>query len=103
MLERTPLYSLGPFRWAELVLSLYWLHERTGEAWLLELARKALAGLRLGAPTTATTGYHQHHAAARDLWHGPHVVNTGMALKAGRSLAARARRDADRAFAARCS
>lgn len=28
------------YRWADLVITLHWLHERTGEAWLLGLAEK---------------------------------------------------------------
>lgn len=36
-LEECPLFDWGAFRWGDLVLSLYWLYERTGEAWLLHL------------------------------------------------------------------
>lgn len=38
-LSRTQwLRSWGRFRWADLVVSVYWLHARTGEGWLLDLA-----------------------------------------------------------------
>lgn len=38
VLETVPLRSWGRFRWADLVLSIQWLHARTGEPWLLDLA-----------------------------------------------------------------
>ena len=37
-LPGTPLVSWGKFRWADLVLSIHWLYEKTGEEWLLNLA-----------------------------------------------------------------
>ncbi|NLJ85822.1 MAG: hypothetical protein GX322_05225 [Firmicutes bacterium] len=39
-LEERPLESWAKFRWADFVLSLQWLHERTKEDWLLDLAEK---------------------------------------------------------------
>jgi len=41
LLEEKPLHSWGRMRWADLVLSLHWLYERTGQAWLLDLAATA--------------------------------------------------------------
>ena len=41
LLREKPLTSWGRMRWADLVLSLHWLHERTGEGWLLRLAELA--------------------------------------------------------------
>ncbi len=38
LLETQWLRSWARFRWADLVVSIYWLYERTEEAWLLELA-----------------------------------------------------------------
>ena len=43
LLWEKPLSSWGRMRWADLVLSLHWLHERTGEDWLLRLAETAHA------------------------------------------------------------
>ena len=43
VLAERPLRSWARFRWADLVLSVHWLFERTGEPWLLALAAK-LAG-----------------------------------------------------------
>ena len=38
LLHDRPLTSWGRMRWADLVLSLHWLFDRTGESWLLRLA-----------------------------------------------------------------
>ena len=43
LLEEKPLHSWGRMRWADLVLSLHWLFERTGQSWLLDLAATAQA------------------------------------------------------------
>ena len=39
-LDRTPLFGWGKFRWFEGLIPVYYAYERTGEAWLLDLARK---------------------------------------------------------------
>jgi hypothetical protein len=39
-IDRRPLFNWGKFRWFESLLSIYWLYERTQEAWLLDLAVK---------------------------------------------------------------
>ncbi len=80
--RRTPLYNWGKYRWYEGLIPAFYLYERTGEEWLLELARilreqgtdfKALfaqEGVTLPTPR-------------RGLWTwDKHVVNTGMAVKA---------------------
>ena len=41
ILDEEPLKSWGHFRWADLVVSVIWLYERTGEEWLLGLGKKA--------------------------------------------------------------
>lgn len=41
LLNEQPLFDWGRYRWADLVVSLHWLYNRTGEAWLLDLAEKA--------------------------------------------------------------
>ena len=81
-LDRTPLYGWGKFRWYEGVVPVFYVYERTHEAWLLDLAKKLRAeGVDfralfatddLAAPTPR-----------RGLWKWTkHVVNTGMATKA---------------------
>jgi hypothetical protein len=82
VITRTPLYSWARFRAADLAVSLSWLHDRTRERWLLELATKVFqqshdwkaqfddlpykARIQRGQSTLAT-----------------HGVNIGMALKYG--------------------
>lgn len=43
LLREKPLRSWARVRWADLVLSVHWLYERTGETWLLDLAALAHA------------------------------------------------------------
>jgi uncharacterized protein len=40
LLDEKPLQEWARVRWADLVLSIHWLHDRTGEEWLLPLAAK---------------------------------------------------------------
>lgn len=40
LLDEKPLFDWGKSRWADGVLSVYWLYERNGEEWLLNLAKK---------------------------------------------------------------
>lgn len=77
-LEKTPLQSWARMRCAELVLSLYWTYEQTGETWLLDLAS-----------TIQTQGYdwmdhfaHFRYLDRQETWQmETHVVNTSMAIK----------------------
>jgi hypothetical protein len=82
ILDQTPLFGWGKFRWFEGLISVYYAYERTGEAWLLDLARKLHAqgfdymNFYAGKDVTIPT-------PRRGLWRwDKHVVNTGMALKA---------------------
>ena len=78
VLDEKPLDSWAKMRWPDLVVSIYWLYERTGEAWLLDMAR-----------TAARQGYdwqrHFEDFIYRDRqarWKlENHVVNHAMALK----------------------
>ncbi|MCC6312693.1 MAG: glycoside hydrolase family 127 protein [Thermomicrobiales bacterium] len=40
LLDEQPLRSWARIRWADLVVGIHWLHERTDEPWLLDLAAK---------------------------------------------------------------
>ncbi|MCF7975152.1 MAG: glycoside hydrolase family 127 protein [Phycisphaerae bacterium] len=82
ILDQTPLFGWGKFRWFEGLISVYYAYEITGEAWLLDLAGKLhtqgfdymdfYAGQDVTQPTPR-----------RGMWRwDKHVVNTGMALKA---------------------
>ncbi len=82
VLDRTPLFGWGRFRWFEGLIAVHYAYERTGEPWLLDLAGKLhaqgfdymsfFAGEDVVSPTPR-----------RGLWTWEkHVVNTAMALKA---------------------
>lgn len=43
VISEEPLYSWSHYRAADLAVSLYWLHDRTREPWLLDLAKKVFA------------------------------------------------------------
>ncbi|MEN6574987.1 MAG: beta-L-arabinofuranosidase domain-containing protein [Phycisphaerales bacterium] len=100
-LDRTPLFAWGKFRWFEGLIPVYYAYERTGEAWLLDLARKLYAqGFDYmtfygGEDVTQPT-------PRRGLWRfDKHVVNTGMAVKAYALSWRLTRRETERTFPAR--
>lgn len=81
-LNQTPLFGWGKFRWFEGLISTYYAYEKTGEKWLIDLAKKLheqgfdYAGFYTTEDITQPT-------PRRGLWRwDKHVVNTGMALKA---------------------
>ncbi len=100
-LDRTPLYDWGRYRWFEGLIPIFHVFEKTGEPWLLDLGRKLYAqGFDYQAfykdeDVTVPT-------PRRGLWKwAKHVVNTGMAPKAG-ALAWRLDvRESEAAFPAR--
>jgi uncharacterized protein len=97
-LDRTPLFGWGKFRWFEGLISVYYAYEKTGEAWLLDLARKFhnqgfdYQAFYSGEDVTLPT-------PRRGLWRwDKHVVNTGMALKAYALAWRLTRQESERAF-----
>ena len=80
LLRETPLFDWGMYRWADLVLSIHWLYERTGEGWLLELASRVR---QQGYDWRAHfADFCYHSKVARSECHlRTHVVNNAMALK----------------------
>lgn len=100
-LDRTPLFAWGKFRWFEGLIPVYYAYEKTGEAWLLDLARK------LHEQGFDYMAFYDREDVAnptprRGLWRfDKHVVNTGMALKAYALSWRLTRRDTERAFPAR--
>jgi len=97
-LEAEPLYNWGKYRWFEGLIPAFYVYERTGDEWLLELARTLRAqgtdyqalyareGITLPTPR-------------RGLWTwDKHVVNTGMAVKAAALSWRLDRHPADREF-----
>jgi DUF1680 family protein len=80
LLDQRPLRSWASYRWADLALSVYWLYERTGDSWLLDLVAK-LQGQ--GFDWRAHFARFPYHEKTRreecDL--RSHVVNNAMAIK----------------------
>jgi DUF1680 family protein len=98
-LDRTQLRSWGQMRWADLVLSIHWLYERTGDTWLLDLAAKVRAqGFDWGAHYAAFP-YHSK-TAREDCTLITHVVNNAMAIKATAVWSRQSGDEADRAGSA---
>jgi hypothetical protein len=81
-LDRTPLYDWGKFRWFEGLVPVFYAYERTGEAWLLDLARK-LREQGIDYEALFRTPDLAVPTPRRGLWKWTkHVVNTAMAPKA---------------------
>ncbi|MBM3879859.1 MAG: hypothetical protein FJ387_09090 [Verrucomicrobia bacterium] len=100
-LDRTPLFGWGQFRWFEGLIPVYYVFERTGETWLLELARK-LQAQGFDYMAFYEGGEVRSPTPRRGLWTWEkHVVNTGMALKAYALAWRVSRREPERAFARR--
>ncbi|HON91492.1 MAG TPA: glycoside hydrolase family 127 protein [Sedimentisphaerales bacterium] len=100
-LDRTPLFSWGKFRWFEGLIPVYSVYEKTGEKWLLDLARKFH---EQGFDYMAFYGREDvtNPTPRRGLWRfDKHVVNTGMALKAYALSWRLTRRDIERTFPAK--
>ncbi len=94
LIDRQPLFDWARYRWADLAVSLYWLYQRTGEAWLLELAARSYSqsfdwrGHFADFPFTQKLPLEQiHPPVSDDPLNGTrtnlasHVVNNAMALK----------------------
>lgn len=97
-LQRAPLYNWGKYRWFEGLIPVFYVYEHTGEPWLLELARilreqgTDYPAIYAGDGITLST-------PRRGLWTwDKHVVNTGMAVKAGALSWRLDQRSEDRAF-----
>lgn len=81
-IDRNPLSNWGQFRWFEFLISIYWLYERIGESWLLDLA------VKLHAQGFHWQAFFQRwplkEPTEKGRWnYAGHVVNNAMALKQG--------------------
>ncbi len=81
VVDGTPLYSWARMRAADFAISLYWLHARTGEDWLLDLARKVFAQSHDWRAQFEDFKFTGKTRGKFEL--DTHGVNTGMALKYG--------------------
>jgi hypothetical protein len=81
-LERTPLFNWGRYRWFEGLVPIFHVYDRTGEGWLLDLARLLREqGTDYAALYADDRLAHPTPRRGRWTW-DKHVVNTGMAPKA---------------------
>jgi hypothetical protein len=80
-IDRQPLFNWGQFRWFEALIPLYWLYERTGEAWLADLAIKLHAQGFDWAEFFERWPITEPTPLGRWNFMG-HVVNNAMAIKA---------------------
>jgi hypothetical protein len=81
-IDSAPLFNWAAFRWFEALLPIRWLYKRTGEPWLLDLARK------LHAQGFDYAAFFENWPLVDRTQTGrwsfmSHVVNNAMALKAG--------------------
>ena len=76
-----PLSNWAQFRWFEVLIPIFWLYERTGEAWLLDLAVKLRAqGFDW---QFYFSNWPEKQPANKGVWsYAAHVVNNAMAIKA---------------------
>ena len=83
-LDRTPLFNWGQFRWFEALLAIFWLYERQGGIWLLDLATKLHAqGFDWSGYFSAPNGWPAASPTPKGRWnYMSHDVNNAMAPKA---------------------
>jgi len=78
-LDSRPLESWAKFRWADFVLTVHWLYERTGEKWLLNLAEKVK---QQGYDWQDHFVNFRHQKRELTINMETHVVNNAMGIKA---------------------
>ncbi len=84
-IDTTTLFAWGQMRWFECLIPLFWLYERTGEAWLVRLASKLRCQGFDWVGFYDLWPYEQPDEKGR--WgQMSHVVNNAMALKSGALL-----------------
>jgi len=81
-IDERPLYEWATYRWQEEVLSILWLYNRTGDPYLLDLARKLKAQGYDWDAQFRNFRFTEKVTAKADLNLATHGVNTAMALKA---------------------
>ena len=81
-IDEWPLYEWATYRWQEEVLSILWLYNRTGDAYLLNLARKLKTQGYDWDAQFRNFRYTEKVTAKADLNLATHGVNTAMAMKA---------------------
>lgn len=77
-LRRHTLFNWGAMRWYECLIPIYWLYERTGECWVLDLAYRLRAQ---GFDYTKLFSPYLDREPKRQWAYDTHVVNLAMCLK----------------------
>ncbi|MFB3906574.1 MAG: beta-L-arabinofuranosidase domain-containing protein [Acidobacteriota bacterium] len=77
-INQRPLFEWNRMRWQDGVLTACWLHEKTGQTWLLDLARKMK---EQGYDWQAHFRDLPHKEKVQKWEHESHVVNNAMGLK----------------------
>jgi len=95
LLSERALFDWGQFRWMDLVLSIHWLYDRTGEGWLLDLAAKAKTQGFDWRAHFADFKYKERVPGDKSRFE-THGVNNAMAVKAGGVWYRQSHDDADR-------
>lgn len=96
VLRETPLFDWGKYRWMDLVITVHWLYEQTGEGWLSEVAARAHAqGYDWRGHFEAFK--YPEKMEAKDCILDTHVVNNAMAVKAPAAWYRQSRHTADAA------
>ncbi len=81
VLAGRPLRSWGRYRWGDLLVSIHWLFERTGDLWLLDFGERVQSqGYDWQAQFKHFPYWDKVHPIERD--QSTHGVNVAMALKA---------------------
>jgi len=80
LLQETPLYDWGKSRWADLLLSVFWLYDRTGEEWLLALA-DLVHEQGFDWPSHFADFQWRERVSGEQANLSTHVVNNAMAIK----------------------
>jgi uncharacterized protein len=81
-IDDRPLYEWATYRWQEEVLSILWLYNRTGDSYLLDLARKLKTQGYDWDAQFRNFRFTEKVTAKADLNLATHGVNTAMAMKA---------------------
>ncbi len=100
LLDSEPLRKWAQYRWGDCLLTVLWLHERTGEARLLDLARK-LHDQGFDWPALFADYPYLDKRSREECVLASHVVNNAMAVKYPALWALVSGEEADRRMSAR--
>lgn len=83
LIDGRTLFSWAQFRWFEALIPIQWQYEKTGDAWLLDLATK-LRGQGFDYPAFFAQDWPAAQPTPMHRWnYMSHIVNNAMAVKTG--------------------